>query len=158
MIAPLVALVKRFPIWTAIGVFSLVGFIFRDSLSGNVGDLKVGDCFDAPALATQDATVKDVQHHPCTDPHAGEVFFIGNIAGAASGAYPGDEAFTSFVRDQCLPAYRSYTGRNFDTDATYDFQWLTPTASGWAKGDRAINCFVLRVDGQPNTGSVKASR
>lgn len=158
MIALAAALVKRFPIWTAVGVFALVGFVFRDFLSGNVGDLKVGDCFDAPALATQDATVKDVQHHPCSDAHAAEVFFIGNIAGAASSAYPADEAFTSFVRDQCLPAYRDYTGRDFDTDATYDFQWLTPTSSGWEKGDRAIDCFVLRVDGQSSKGSVRASR
>jgi hypothetical protein len=157
VLAPVLAIVKRFPIWTAIGVFSLVGFLFRDFLSGNVGDLKVGDCFDAPALATPDATVNDVQHHPCADAHGGEVFFIGNIAGAAS-AYPADETFTSFVRDQCLPAYRSYTGRDFDTDATYDFQWLTPTSSGWAKGDRTINCFVLRVDGEPSKGSVRASR
>ena len=158
VIAPVIAIVKRFPIWTAIGVFALVGFVFRDFLSGNVGDLKIGDCFDAPSLTTKDAIVKDVQHHPCSDLHGGEVFFIGDIAGAASNAYPADEAFTSFVRDQCLPAYRGYTGREFDTDETYDFQWLTPTAAGWAKGDRAINCFVLRVDGQPFKGSVKASR
>lgn len=157
MVAPLVTLVKRFPIWTAIGVFALVGFVFRDFLSGNVGDLKVGDCFDAPALTTKDAAIKDVQHHPCSDLHGGEVFFIGNIGGAASSAYPADDAFTSFVRDQCLPAYSSYTGRSFDTDVTYDFQWLTPTASGWAQGDRAIDCFVLRVDGQLSKGSVRAS-
>jgi hypothetical protein len=158
LIAPVIALVKRFPIWTAIGVFALVGYLFRDFLSGNVGDLKVGDCFDAPALTTKDAMVKDVQHHPCADLHGGEVFFIGNIAGATSTAFPADDAFTAFVRDQCLPAYTSYTGRNFDADVTYDFQWLTPTATGWARGDRAINCFVLRADGQPSKGSLRASR
>ena len=71
---------------------------------------------------------------------------------------PDGYEFTSFVRDQCLPAYGAYTGRSFDSDVTYDFQWLTPTASGWAKGDRAINCFVLRADGEPSKGSVRASR
>src|SRR5882762_6471226 len=103
---------KRFPIWTGVGVFALVGLVFHDFLSGNVGDLKVGDCFDAASLTTKDAIVKDVQHHPCADLHGGEVFFIGNITGAATSELPADETFTSFVRDQCLPAYRTYTGRD----------------------------------------------
>jgi hypothetical protein len=158
LIAPAIAVVKRFPIWTGIGAFALVGFVFHDFLSGNVGDLKVGDCFDAASLTTTDAIVKDVQHHPCSDAHGGEVFFIGNVAARANSAYPAEETFTAFVRDQCLPAYSTYTGRDFDSDTTYDFQWLTPTPSGWARGDRAIDCFVLRVDGQVSKGSVRASR
>jgi hypothetical protein len=74
VLAPVIALVKRFPILTAIAGFALGGYLLRDFISGNVGDLKVGDCFDPPALAAKDAVVKDVQHHPCSERHGGEVF------------------------------------------------------------------------------------
>lgn len=157
MVAAVVALVTRFPIWTAIGVFALGSFLFRDFLSGNVGDLKVGDCFDPPTLTTQNTLVKDVQHHPCAELHRGEVFFVGDVPGGASAAFPGDEAFLSFIRAQCIPAYRSYTG-DFDTDTSYDFEYLTPTSDGWADGDHAIDCFLVRVDGQSFKGSVRAAR
>jgi hypothetical protein len=158
VIEPIIALVKRFPIWTGIGALALGGFLFRDFLSGNVGDLKVGDCFDPPILTAVAATVKDVQHHPCSDLHGGEIFFIGNATAGANGAYPGDDAFASFARAQCVPAYLGYTGRGFATDTIYDVQYLTPTTTGWAKGDRAVDCFVVRVDGQAFKGSVKAAR
>ncbi|MDP9223739.1 MAG: response regulator [Actinomycetota bacterium] len=158
VIASVVGLVKRFPIWTAIAVFALGGYLFRDFLSGNVGDLKVGDCFDPPNLTAADTLVKDVQHHPCGDLHGGEVFFVGNVPSGANGAFPGEAAFAAFVQAQCVPAYRNYTGRDFDTDTTYDVSFLVPTTEGWAKGDHVIDCFVLRIDGQPLKGSVKAAR
>jgi len=156
VIEAVLALVKRFPIWTAVGVFALGGYLFRDVLSGNVGDLKVGDCFDAPTLTAADSPVKDVQHHPCTDLHGGEVFYIGRAAGEANAAYPSDDEFLSLVGDECMPAYLSYTGRDFETDTTYDFSYMTPTPQGWTEGDRGIDCFVVRVDGQSFKGSVKA--
>ncbi len=158
MVETVLALVKRFPIWTAIGVFALGGFLFRDYLSGSAGDLKVGDCFDVPSFKTQGAMVKDVQHHPCSELHSGEMFLRANLPGEASAAYPADAAIDAFAHDQCVPAYRTYTGRDFDSDETYDIQYLTPTTDGWKKGDRAVDCFLLRVDGQSVKGSAKASR
>jgi len=152
--AAVLGLVKRFPIWTAIGVFALVGYLFRDFVTGSVTDLKVGDCVDLPSL-TANTTVKDVQHHPCGDMHHGEVFFIGTAPGGSSGAYPGASGFDSFLSAQCVPAFRSYTGFDYETDKTYDIEFLTPTSEGWAKGDHTIDCFVVRVDGQTFKGSLR---
>ncbi len=80
--------------WAAIGVFAVVGFLFHDYLSGNAGDLKVGDRFDVPTVASQSTTVKDFQHHPCSELHSGEVFFIANVPGEANAAYPGPRPST----------------------------------------------------------------
>lgn len=146
---------RRFPIWTAIGVFALVGYLFRDFVTGSVADLKVGDCVDLPSL-TASTTVKDVQHHPCTDLHHGEVFFIGAVPG--SGSNPGAAAFDAFISNNCIPAFKSYTGLDYENDKTYDIEFLTPTTEGWARGDRTIDCFVVRVDGQTFKGSVRLSR
>ena len=156
MVAAIVMLVKRFPIWTGIGVFALGGFLFRDFISGSVGDLKVGDCFDPPLAAG--TTVKEVQHHPCTDTHRSEIFFVGNVPAGTDGAYPGDATFDAWVRSQCIPAFESYTGRDFDSDLMYDLHYLNPTPEGWKKGDHTIDCFVTRVDGTAFKGTVKAAR
>ncbi len=152
----MVALLRRFGLWIAIGAFAVVGYFFRDFLSGNVGDLKVGDCFDVPGNATVGSTVKDVQHHPCTDVHGAEVVFIGSVTGA-NDSYPGDDAFKSFAKAQCVPAYATYTGRDFDADSTYDMSYMSPTTSGWAKGDHAVVCYAIRIDSAPIKGTVKAT-
>ena len=43
-----------------LGVIGVGALVARPFLSGNVGDLKVGDCFDEPTIGQ---TVDDVQHH-----------------------------------------------------------------------------------------------
>src|SRR4051794_17175750 len=90
-----------------IAVIVVIGLIIRPFVSGGAGDLKVGDCFDPP---TNTGTVKDVQHHPCTDAHGGEVILVEKHPDASS--YPSDDAFQQFINDQCLPAYTSYTGKD----------------------------------------------
>ncbi|HEY7970691.1 MAG TPA: hypothetical protein VID95_11905, partial [Candidatus Limnocylindrales bacterium] len=70
-----------------IGIIVLIvagGFLLRDRLSSNAGDLKVGDCFDDPAGQTE---IKDVQHHPCSEGHTAEVVFLGKMTGD-NASYP----------------------------------------------------------------------
>jgi hypothetical protein len=145
------ALVLRFPIWTAVGIFALGGFIFRDFVSGSVRDLKVGDCFDVP---TGTSVLKDVQHHPCSDAHGAEMIFIGGVTGD-SGTFPGVPAFQKYALDNCRPAYGLYSGRAADTDQVYKIVVLYPTADSWKTGDRAVNCFATRRDGVPTTGTLR---
>lgn len=145
---------EAFPDLTAILVLAGIGFLFRDYFSGSVTDLKVGDCFDAPSATT---AVKDVQHHPCTDAHLAEVFFVGNMTGTAD-SYPGTPGFTRFAEGSCVGAFRTYTGRDFEADTVYDISFLRPTTDGWAKGDRGVTCYVVRVDGKPITGTLKTAR
>lgn len=148
-----IGLVKRFPIWTAIGVLALGGYVFRDYLSGSAHDLAVGDCFEEPAEVTTGAGVKDVQHRPCSQAHDAEVFFVGNVSGGEQ--FAGDAAFEAYVRDSCLPEFQRYIGSPYETDRTYDIAWLEPTIESWAEGDREIACYVVRMDGSRLTGSVR---
>ena len=129
-----------------------VGFVFRDFLSGNAGDLKVGDCFDQPS--TTNAVVNDVQHHPCSDPHLAEVFYVGNYD-LASASYPDENAFQAFVLDRCIGAFEAYTGRTYQDAEELDIQPFWPTEEGWGRGDKEVTCFAVRVDGAQLTGSVK---
>ena len=81
-------------------VVAVVGVVFRDRITGNAGSLQVGDCFDLPAdaVAATDATVGDVQHHPCTEAHGGEVFAVLTYPAAATDTYPPTDAFVAFAR------------------------------------------------------------
>jgi Septum formation len=152
--ALLFGLVKRFPIWTAIGVFAVGGYFLRDVLTGNVVDLKVGDCFDVP---TATKLLKDVQHHPCTVAHDAEMLFVGFMPGT-SDTYPASPDFDHFVKVLCVPAYESYTGRTYETDITYELHSLVPTTDGWKAGDHGVTCFVMRADGTQLMATVKAAR
>ena len=127
--------------------------IFRDRMSSNAGDLKVGDCFDDPNQASE---VTDVQHHPCTESHNAEVVFLGKMPGG-NNAYPSDSQFEDWVASNCVPAWSSYTGKNAESETVLTLGFYQPTADGWKKSDRDVICFAARRDGDPMTSSVKAA-
>jgi hypothetical protein len=129
----------------------VAGLVFRDRLSGNAGDLKVGDCFDDPGAVSE---ITDVQHQPCTDAHDSEVIFVGDYP--AQDAYPPDEAFSTFAEQQCVPAFEAYVGRDYETDTEYEFGFYYPASESWSDSDHEVACFVYRIDGAKMTSSVKA--
>jgi hypothetical protein len=141
----------RVGLFAAIGVGALV---FRPFLSGGAGDLKVGECFDVPTTAT---TVEDVQHHPCTEAHVGEVFFVGKLAAADKAPYPNDATLEAMVGAQCVPAFDKYTGLKFETDRTWTYGYFVPLSKDWATGDRGVICYAARMDEKPSTTSLKKS-
>ena len=135
-----------------IAVIVLGVVVFRAYLSGSASDLKVGDCFDPPS--TVDTVVKEVQHHPCTDAHLAEVFYVGNYDQASTG-YPTEDAFQGFVLDRCIGAFQTYTGKSYQDATELDIQPFWPTEEGWGKGDKEVTCFAVRVDGKTMATSVK---
>lgn len=149
----LTGLARRFPVLVVVGVVGVGGFLFREHLSGAAADLRVGDCFDLPA---QMEVVDDVQHRPCGDPHHAEVFFVGDYRGGGA-TYPADEALDRFIEAECLPAFESYTGRDFDTARDLDYGAFVPIAEGWREGDREVTCYLVRVDGGKTSGSLRTA-
>ncbi len=133
-----------------IAAIVVAGLVFRDRLSGNAGDLKVGDCFDDPGAV---AEVTDVQHHPCNEAHDSEVMFVGNYP--AQDEYPGDEAFGLFAQQQCVPAFEAYLGRDYESDTEYDYGFYYPAEESWSDSDHEVACFIYRLDGATMTSSVK---
>jgi hypothetical protein len=129
-------------------------YIFRDKLTGSAGSLKVGDCYDDPAAATE---IKDVQHHPCNEAHTAEVVFVGKMTGDDA-AYPADSVVETWVGANCVPAWNAYTGKDATTDSVLGLGFYQPTAAGWGKGDRDVICYAGRVDGAPITTSLKVSQ
>lgn len=134
-----------------IGAVLLGGFLLRDRISGNAGDLQVGDCFDVPKA---DTDISDVQHHPCTDAHTGEVVFIGNHP-AAKGTPFAETLLVEFAGSSCLPAFDAYVSSN--SSDGIDIGAFYPVQKDWDTGDREITCYLYKVDGTSMSTSLKAS-
>jgi hypothetical protein len=134
-----------------IAVIAVGAFVLKDRISGNAGDLKVGDCFDEPVGTT---TVETVQHHPCSESHTSEVVFVGNVPGDKA-TYPAQSVFDQYGVGNCIPAFNAYTGKDFDTETVLTMSYFYPLADGWAKGDQEMTCYAIRVDGGAVTSSVK---
>jgi len=140
-----------------LGILAVVlggGYLFRDRLSSSPTELAVGDCFDVPAVKT---AIKNVQHHPCTESHTGEVFALVTHPAAKGAPPPTATAMLDYLQNACGPLFISYVGPaaagvgNLDAGAFY------PPDKGWADGDRGITCYAYRVDRAPMTSSMKAT-
>lgn len=145
------SIAMRFGLLAALGIGGLAAAPY---LMGSVADLAVGDCFDPP---TEESVVAEVQRHPCSDAHSGEVIYVGSYPTADDASFPGDAAFIDHIRAVCVPAFEAYTGLDYESDPTWDFGYFTPTADGWAEGDKGISCHVTRIDGAATTGSVRSA-
>lgn len=134
-----------------IGAVIVGGLIFRDRLSGNAGELAVGDCFDVP---TADTNISDVQHHPCTEAHTGEVFFVGAHT-AAKGTPFTTSLLETYVGSACIPAFMSYIGSGDSTPL--EIGAFYPLVKDWDDGDREVTCYLYQIDGSTMTKTLKAA-
>ena len=112
------------------------------------GSLQVGDCIILP---TEDQ-FDEVRRLDCTAPHDGEIFFVGDHP---DGDFPSDEAFDSFVDEECLPAFAAFTGSAFDDQDVLDIGWFTPTEGSWENGDREVSCHLAPLDGGQTSQSYR---
>jgi hypothetical protein len=121
--------------------------------------LRVGDCLDLGATATQEeGDVESFQAIPCNTPHQGEVFLVKDKA-YAEAVWPGQDTVSDKADDVCLAAFEGYVGKALE-DTDLDFVSLSPTEDSWLSGDRGVTCVVIKPtqDGQDVervTGSVK---
>jgi hypothetical protein len=122
---------------------------FRDSISGDVTELRVGDCIDEPVGRS---TVSDVQHQPCTSAHDAEVVYV---LTDASATYPGVEHFRTVANDQCATQATAYLGAEFDSRSDISGGFFYPTEDSWGSGDHDVTCYVNRADGGKLYASIK---
>ena len=130
-----------------------LAFIFRDRISGSAAELQVGDCFDEPTALVE---IKDVQHHPCTEAHTGEVFAVLKHPAPDGAPVPSTDAMRDYFGTTCLSLANAYIGGDILAQDVLDCGGFYPTDAGWTKGDRSITCYLTRVDHQPMTTSMKA--
>jgi hypothetical protein len=116
-----------------------------------VGDLRVGDCFDQGTADGEEFDSVDAK--PCGEAHRYEMFHVGAMP---TGSYPSDDAMTAWVGANCLPAFEAYVAASIETTAL-DFTWYTPTEASWNDGDNTVLCAVFDPNQPSVTGSLKGS-
>jgi len=114
-------------------------------------ELRVGDCFDLKDPTAEN--VDDVTAIVCADEHEFEAFFAGSLA---AGDFPGEAAFSTFVEDQCVPAFHAYVGTPY-LDSELDIFYFVPTPEAWVEGDRSVQCAVYHPLISRLTGTLKGS-
>jgi hypothetical protein len=134
-----------------VGLIAGGAFLFRDRLSGNAGELRVGDCFDR--VTTE--TVEDVQHHPCTESHNAEVVLVASHPAARGAPYPTNTDLDDYVETTCATAVSAYVGPAASLD-TLNWGIFYPAEDDWAKGERKMTCYLTLLDGAPLARSLKA--
>lgn len=135
-----------------VGVLAGGYWLFRDRIGGEVGGLRVGDCFDLP---TVDEDITDVQHQPCNEAHDAEVFLLVTDPAGKPAVYPLENHFLDLAVAQCLPAASTYLGTDFDNRVDLDAGYFYPTRSSWNGGDRGLTCYLHRLDKAKLTASLK---
>jgi Septum formation len=100
----------------------------------SVVDLRVGDCFDDKDPSADE--IEDVKAVPCMTEHEFELFYVGAMG---EGSYPTDDAFDTYVTQNCNPAFGAYIGKAYD-DSDLDIFSLFPTDDAWRSGDRTVQC------------------
>jgi hypothetical protein len=106
--------------------------------------LNVGDCTDANETKVD-----------CTKPHSEEVTLVTSYPASSTAPFPGNDAMTAFVDQNCNAAFTTYMGVTTD-QSKYTYGWFSPNAgTDWNGGDREIVCTVDSQDNSPITGSVK---
>jgi hypothetical protein len=102
--------------------------------------------------APKEDLVASFEAVPCETPHDAEAF--------ASFDLPDDGDFdmkTTSLRaeDGCIERWDDAIGTDYAKDPDLDVYVLTPSGLSWKDGDREIVCFVMRLDGNPTTGSLR---
>ena len=114
-----------------------------------VEDLRVGDCFD---LKDPEATeVAEVEAKPCTDPHEYELFHVANMPDSE---FPSDAVVTAFADVECVAAFTSYVGMDYQASTLY-YSWFAPSTETWNDGDRAVQCAAYDPENTELTSSVR---
>jgi hypothetical protein len=148
-----VGLLRRFGVLLIVGIV-VIGFIlFRDRLPGTAADLNVGECFDQPAESTD---ISDVQRQPCNEAHDAEVFLVVDHPAADGDIYPISLTLNDFLDEQCVPAFNTYTGLDYDGSVDLVYGALVPSRASWGDGDREVTCYVVRTDDAKMTASMRA--
>jgi hypothetical protein len=113
--------------------------------------IQVGDCVQVP----EEELVQSVEAVPCDTPHDAEAYAVFDL--------PEVEDFdleATYLRadEGCVERWDDAIGTDYATDPDLDLYVLGPTDLSWKGGDREVVCFVVRLDGERSSGSVRVDR
>ena len=113
-------------------------------------DAPAGPCYD---LEVSDGILTGWTEVSCDGARQIEVSLAAELD---DGPFPGGNALDTQAATTCSNAFESYVGVAHE-DSIFDVQWLMPSETNWADGDRQGICLIVADDGSDLTGIVKDS-
>lgn len=113
----------------------------------SVFHLQLGDCTQNAELGE----VSSVGAVPCDQPHAYEVFAVGQYQGDTYDA----TAIDTYAQSSCASAFEGFVGRAV-ADSVLEVTYLTPTVGSFDEGDRAVTCLV-GTGAESTTGTMRGA-
>jgi hypothetical protein len=114
-------------------------------------DLHVGDCLISSDLGDSFSSVPRV---PCSQAHDTEITEIFDVS--LSGDYD-EDAVDDAAGQRCETAIADYVGPDWRS-LNLDWNYFSPTAGSWAKGDREVDCILSSMeDGLVLTSSMEGA-
>lgn len=132
-----------------VAFLGVVLWAVRDNVSAD--DLSVGTCFDVPE---RDTDISTVTRRDCTAEHDAEVIHVAEYTGET---YPISLSMDRFIDEECLPAFATYVGEDYNTNEDLSIGYFYPNREGWDGGDRTVTCYADRLDGSKIIQSVKGA-
>ena len=130
-----------------VAILAVVLYAVRNN--EDAGSLAIGTCFDVPSASDFSTVTK----FDCTEPHDGEVVFVGELTGDS---YPITLTLDNFIDANCVPAAVAYVGRPAEEINDLELGYFSPTRDAWNDGERTLTCYLYDVNEAKLTKSVKA--
>ena len=119
-----------------VGLLVIGGGIAAVSYLGGsrpVTDIDVGECFD---LADPEARSSTTSPSGCTEAHAYEMYFVGNLP---DGPYPSEAEVDLWLEGQLRPGLQRVCRDRLRELGSLRTS-ITPTEDGWNDGDHSVQC------------------
>lgn len=114
----------------------------------SVFHLRLGDCTQDSGIGGE---VTSVSATACGEPHAYEVFAVGEYTGTDYDV----TAIDGFAQTYCASAFEGFVNRPV-ADSGLELTYLTPTAESFGTGDREVTCLV-GTGSEATTGSLRGA-
>jgi hypothetical protein len=152
----------------AVGAFAELQRDAERDDSGNVTEsstvsvlkIRVGDCFDHPALAGLDPGEESteetmtVEAIPCAEAHDFEAYHAFDLT---DDDYPGEDAVAESATTTCLRQFKAFVGIAYPKSVLEPY-YLFPSSRTWSiLDDRTVTC-VVGEPGAKTSGTLRGSR
>ena len=120
-------------------------------------ELETGQCFDT----IDDDLVDDlaVWVFDCAQPHSYEVYDVVTYEGDGAGrgtSYPGAATVQDWSEQACYDRFEGFVGVRW-TLSELDISVWWPSEESWGRADRSVICSVVSDEGDPLTGTQRAT-
>ncbi len=121
-------------------------------VQADVSAVTVGDCVNLPT-DPGGAVITTVEIVPCLLPHQVQKYSdVEHPAGAVG--WIGADAVERWAAGACADDFEVALGMPYGQADELDFYFVYPAPDAWVKGDRIVQCFVMRADRVPLVGTV----